>query len=96
MAEAWPLTLTWGLLILMLFVVHKAQKPHTVPAGSIRGQIFGIEIVILSLLFFAFTINELDTIRRGEHPHSFIADALELLGSFAASLLIYKVFSKSE
>jgi len=87
---------TWGVLLVILVLVHKAQKPHTVPAGTIKAQIFGLEIVILSLLFFAFTIIELDTIRRGEHPQSFVISALQLLGAFAASLLIYKVFSQNE
>jgi hypothetical protein len=96
MSGVWPLAVTWGLLILMLIIVHKVQKPHAAAAGSIRVQIFGLEVVILSLLFFAFTIIELDTIRRGQHPQSFVIDALELLGAFVASLLIYKVFSRSE
>jgi hypothetical protein len=96
MAEIAELAGTWGVLILLLVVVHKTQKPHTAPAGTIRGQIFGLEMVILSLLFFAFAMIELDTIRRGEHPQEFVISALELLGAFAASLLIYKVFSKNE
>ena len=94
MTQLWPLTLSWLLLTVLFIVIHTKLKPEPVP--SIRGSIFAAEMVVLSLLFGAFALIELDRIGRGERPHAFVVSALELLLAFTASLGVYKHFSKGE
>jgi len=53
-------------------------------------------MVVLSLLFVAFVLIELDGIRRGERPHPFVESALDLLGALIVSLGVYKYFSRGE
>jgi len=89
------LALTWAVLVALLYVVHRILKPHPT-AETIRRLIFSAEMAVLTLLFFSFVMIELDGIRRGERPHTFLQSAAELLGAFIISLGVYKVFSKGE
>jgi len=97
MSGFWLLVLTWAGSIILFVVIHKILKPPPIPsAHSTRAAIFASEMVVLSLLFCAFVLIELDGIRRGERPHPFFESALELFGAFVASLGVYKYFSRGE
>lgn len=95
--QLWPLTLTWAALVALLVVIHKVLHPQSVPTTeSIKGRIFAAEMVVLSLLWGAFVIIELDAVRRGDRPEPFYESALELLGAFVVSLGVYRYFSKGQ